>query len=110
MHPPKGENTIFDCVKFKKSTLELPKNKSFKLIGKLNHGVQFSVVFTYSPILNFVVANIPQTQSKLLTAPVSIKNLNITISANGNIQPERTVNVSPKRSLPNTLPIGKIAK
>ena len=47
---------------------------------------------------NFVIAKIPQTQNKLLTAPVKKQNLTITVSANGTIQPERTVNLSPKNA------------
>ncbi len=53
---------------------------------------------TFYAVQHFVVANIPRTQSKLLTAPVRKQNLNITVSANGTIQPERTVNLSPKNA------------
>ena len=38
-----------------------------------------------------------QAKSKVQTAPVGRGNLPITISANGTVQPERSVNVSPKR-------------
>ncbi len=37
-----------------------------------------------------------QAKSKIQTAPVERSNLSITISANGTVQPERSVNVSPK--------------
>jgi HlyD family secretion protein len=37
-----------------------------------------------------------QAKSKIQTAPVECNNLAITISANGTVQPERSVNVSPK--------------
>lgn len=53
------------------------------------------IVYT---VQHFVVANVPQTKSKLLTAPATRQNLNMTISANGTIQPERTVNISPKNA------------
>jgi multidrug efflux pump subunit AcrA (membrane-fusion protein) len=37
-----------------------------------------------------------QTKNKVQTAPVERSNLSITITANGTVQPERSVNVSPK--------------
>jgi HlyD family secretion protein len=43
-----------------------------------------------------VVVPQQQAKSKIQTAPVERSNLTITISANGTVQPERSVNVSPK--------------
>jgi HlyD family secretion protein len=47
---------------------------------------------------HFAIANPAQTQNQFLTAPVEKQNLTITVAANGTIQPERTVNVSPKNA------------
>lgn len=44
----------------------------------------------------FINTNTERSQNQLLTAPVEKQNLIITVSANGTIQPERTVNISPK--------------
>jgi HlyD family secretion protein len=46
----------------------------------------------------FVVVPQQQAKSKVQTASVERGNLPITISANGTVQPERSVNVSPKTS------------
>ncbi|MFB2879557.1 hypothetical protein [Floridanema aerugineum] len=51
MQPPKGEPTIFECIQTKRGTLELPRNKAFKLQGKLNDGTEFSITFWYQPEL-----------------------------------------------------------
>ncbi|AFY55562.1 RND family efflux transporter, MFP subunit [Rivularia sp. PCC 7116] len=71
------------------------KKKNRFLFWLLGCACLGGIVYT---LQHFVVANIPQTKSKLLTAPVTRQNLNMTISANGTIQPERTVNVSPKNA------------
>lgn len=47
---------------------------------------------------HFTIAKSLQAQEEFLTAPVEKQNLTITVSANGTIQPERTVNVSPKNA------------
>jgi HlyD family secretion protein len=44
----------------------------------------------------FVLLPQQQAKSKVQTAPVERSNLTITITANGTVQPERSVNVSPK--------------
>ncbi len=43
-------------------------------------------------------ANITQAQNKFLTAPVTKQDLKMIVSVNGTIEPERTVNVSPKNA------------
>lgn len=47
---------------------------------------------------HFASMNTMRTQNQFLTVPVENQNLTITVSANGTIQPERTVNVSPKNA------------
>jgi HlyD family secretion protein len=46
----------------------------------------------------FVLLPQQQAKNKVQTAPVERSNLTITITANGTVQPERSVNVSPKSS------------
>lgn len=50
----------------------------------------------YLAYRQFVIIPQRQAKSKVQTAPVDRSNLPITISANGTVQPERSVNVSPK--------------
>jgi len=64
----------------------------FWLLGCLCLGA-----ITYT-VHNLLTTNISQTKNQFLTAPVKKQNLKITVSANGTIQPERTVNVSPKNA------------
>jgi len=52
--------------------------------------------FSYFAYRQFVIVPQQQAKSKVQTAPVGRGNLPITISANGTVQPERSVNVSPK--------------
>lgn len=51
MQPPNGEPTIFECIRPKGRSLELPKNRGFKLVGSLNNGQQFRLTFWYQPEL-----------------------------------------------------------
>lgn len=52
MQPPKGENTMFECIQIKRGMLELPKNKALKLQGHLDEdGEHFRVTFWYQPEL-----------------------------------------------------------
>jgi HlyD family secretion protein len=69
-----------------------PKNITRLLMCLLGCGLG-GIIYT---VQHFAIANSAQTQNQFLTAPVEKQNLTITVSANGSIQPERTVNVSPK--------------
>ena len=51
---------------------------------------------SYFAYRQVVIVPQQQAKSKVQTAPVGRGNLPITISANGTVQPERSVNVSPK--------------
>jgi HlyD family secretion protein len=50
----------------------------------------------YLAYRQFVIMPQRQAKSKVQTAPIGRSNLPITIAANGTVQPERSVNVSPK--------------
>jgi HlyD family secretion protein len=50
----------------------------------------------YFAYRQFVLLPQQQAKNKVQTAPVERSNLTITITANGTVQPERSVNVSPK--------------
>jgi HlyD family secretion protein len=50
----------------------------------------------YATYRQFILLPQQQTKNKVQTAPVERSNLSITITANGTVQPERSVNVSPK--------------
>jgi len=71
---------------------------------KLNHWLL--VLFILIPIggISYLVYNqvvtVPQQQAKnkIQTAPVERSNLTILVSANGTVQPQQSVNVSPKTS------------
>jgi HlyD family secretion protein len=53
---------------------------------------------SYLAYRQFVLLPQQQAKNKVQTAPVERGNLTITITANGTVQPERSVNVSPKTS------------
>jgi HlyD family secretion protein len=80
-------------------TTELPSPKGWR---KLRSNKWFLGSLVLIPILGIlayrqmVVVPQQQAKSKIQTAPVERSNLTITISANGTVQPERSVNVSPK--------------
>ncbi|MEA5595880.1 efflux RND transporter periplasmic adaptor subunit [Rivularia sp. UHCC 0363] len=87
------KNQTYSSSSFNKNHRQKKKNRFlfWLLVCVFLGGIVYAVQ-------HFVVANITKPQSKLLTAPVRTQNLNITVSANGTIQPERTVNVSPKNA------------
>jgi HlyD family secretion protein len=77
---------------------ESPPQKRFPkwLIGSV---VLVAVMGTgYFAYRQFVLLPQQQAKNKVQTAPVERGNLTITITANGTVQPERSVNVSPKSS------------
>jgi HlyD family secretion protein len=83
-------------LKFKKlKRLSLPKLNPW-LVGLL---VLVSVGgISYIAYNQLVVAPQQQAKNKVQTATVERSNLTIAVSANGTVQPERSVNVSPKTS------------
>ncbi|ARV59295.1 efflux transporter periplasmic adaptor subunit [Nostocales cyanobacterium HT-58-2] len=52
----------------------------------------------YLGVRQFMMVQRQERQSRIQTAVVEKTNLPVTISANGNVQPERSINVSPKTS------------
>ncbi|MDJ0736246.1 MAG: efflux RND transporter periplasmic adaptor subunit [Nostocaceae cyanobacterium] len=71
------------------------KNKNSFLLWLLGCLCLGGTIYTGHHLL---IANIPQNQNQFLTVPVEKQNLIITVSANGTVQSERTVNVSPKNA------------
>ena len=71
-------------------------------LGKLRSNKWLMGLLVLIPIMGllayrqFIIVPQQQAKSKIQTAPVERNNLAITISANGTVQPERSVNVSPK--------------
>lgn len=51
---------------------------------------------SYIAYQQFVLLPQQQAKNKVQTAPVERRNLTITVTANGTVQPERSVNISPK--------------
>ena len=84
------------ALKFKKlQRLSLPKLNPW-LLGLL---VSVSVGgISYIAYNQLVVVPQQQAKNKVQTATVERSNLTIAVSANGTVQPERSVNVSPKTS------------
>jgi HlyD family secretion protein len=75
---------------------EIPPQKRFPkwLIGS---AALIAVMGTgYFAYRQFVILPQQQAKNKVQTAPVERGNLTITVTANGTVQPERSVNVSPK--------------
>ncbi len=78
---------------------ELPSPKGLR---RLRSNKLFLSSLVLIPILGVLayrqiaVVSQQQAKSKIQTAPVERSDLTITISANGTVQPERSVNVSPK--------------
>jgi HlyD family secretion protein len=77
---------------------ESPRPKRFPkwLIGSVALIAVMGV--SYFAYRQFVLLPQQQAKNKVQTAPVERSNLTITVSANGTVQPERSVNVSPKTS------------
>jgi HlyD family secretion protein len=71
------------------------KDKIRILLWLLGCGFLGGAVYTAQYLAS---TNTVRTQNQFLTASVEKQNLIITVSANGTIQPERTVNVSPKNA------------
>jgi HlyD family secretion protein len=75
---------------------ESPPQKRFPkwLLGSV--GLLAVMGTGYFAYRQFVLLPQQQAKNKVQTAPVERSNLTITVTANGTVQPERSVNVSPK--------------
>lgn len=82
-------------ISLKLKRLSLPKLNPW-LLGLLAFISLGGLV--YVAYHQFVVVPQQQAKNKVETASVERSNLTITVSANGTVQPERSVNVSPKTS------------
>jgi HlyD family secretion protein len=76
---------------------EQPKQRQYRwfswvLIFGLLGGIGYAIYYQVT------VAPRQEARRQILTQPVTRKNLAIAVSANGTIQPERSINVSPKNS------------
>ena len=82
-------------IAVKPKSLNQPKQKKWWLIALVLISITGIGYVTYRQMVL-----VPQQKAKnqVQTALVERKNLTITISANGTVQPERSVNVSPKNS------------
>lgn len=77
---------------------ESPRPKRFPKWLLTSVAVISVIGISYIAYRQFVLLPQQQAKNKVQTAPVERGNLTITITANGTVQPERLVNVSPKSS------------
>jgi HlyD family secretion protein len=90
-----------DTSKPVNSTISVPQVKTKK--GK-NNWLPWLIILGlmggvgYLAYFQFVVVPSQQVKRRVLTRPVERQNLSITVTANGTVKPERSINLSPKNS------------
>jgi HlyD family secretion protein len=87
-HTVDSSTLIPPSVKKKNKNRWLPWLLAICLVGGIGYAVYYQVT----------VVSRQEARRRVLTRPVERQNLTITVSANGTIKPERSINLSPKNS------------
>ncbi len=87
-NPVDSSALIPEVKRSKSKTRWLPWLVAFALVGGIGYAIYYQVAVVPSQ----------QARRRVLTQPVERQTLSITISANGTVKPERSINLSPKNS------------